>query len=83
MIRGMAGNTARSAPWGREEATLFGSRLRRLREAAGLTQEELASKAGLSARAISVLKRGERKHPHTVRSLAEALDLSEDERASL
>jgi hypothetical protein len=30
-----------------------------------------------------VLERGERKRPHTVRSLAEALDLSEDERASL
>jgi transcriptional regulator with XRE-family HTH domain len=85
MIPHMARNTARSAPWGREEATLFGPRLRLLREAAGLTQEELASKAGLSARAISVLERGERKrpYPHTVRSLAEALDLSEDERASL
>ena len=28
----------------------FGARLRRLREGAGLTQEELASRAGLSAR---------------------------------
>lgn len=63
----------------------FGGRLRRLREAAGLTQEELAERAGLSRKAISVLERGERKrpYPHTVRSLADALGLSEDERASL
>jgi predicted ATPase/DNA-binding XRE family transcriptional regulator len=63
----------------------FGVRLRRLREAAGLTQEELADRAGLSRKAISVLERGERKrpYPHTVRSLADALGLSEDERASL
>ena len=59
--------------------------MRRQREAAGLTQEELASKAGLSARAISSLERGERKHPypHTARSLADALGLPEDERSSL
>src|SRR5918998_6598638 len=63
----------------------FGVRLRRLREGAGLTQEELASRAGLSARAISSLERGERKHPHphTVRSLADALGLADDERAAL
>jgi DNA-binding XRE family transcriptional regulator len=46
----------------------FGSRLRQLREAAGLTQEELALRAGLSPRAISALERGERQrpYPHTV-----------------
>ena len=84
MLLGMAGNASRSAPWGQEEAP-FGALLRRQREAAGLTQEELASKAGLSARAISVLERGERKrpYPHTVRSIADALGLSEGERASL
>ena len=60
-------------------------RLRRLREAAGLTQEELAFRAGLSPNAISDLERGKtrRPHPHTVRSLANTLELSEDERASL
>jgi predicted ATPase/transcriptional regulator with XRE-family HTH domain len=64
---------------------LFGARLRRLREAAGFTQEELAERAGLSRKAISVLERGERKrpYPHTVRSLADALGLSEGERAFL
>lgn len=65
--------------------TPFGLRLRRLREGASLTQEELASRAGLSTRAISGLERGERKHPypHTARSLADALGLADDERASL
>jgi predicted ATPase/DNA-binding XRE family transcriptional regulator len=59
--------------------------LRQLREAAGLTQEELASRAGLTAKAISMLERGERRrpYPHTVRSLADALGLSQDERAAL
>jgi predicted ATPase/DNA-binding XRE family transcriptional regulator len=63
----------------------FGTRLRRFREAAGLTQEELASGAEVSAKAISSLERGARRrpYPHTVSSLAEALDLSEEERASL
>ena len=63
----------------------FGKRLRRLREAAALTQEELAGRAGLSPNAISDLERGRRRrpYPHTVRSLADALELSGEERASL
>ncbi len=63
----------------------FGARLRRLREAAGLTQEELAERAGLTAKGISDLERGRRRrpYPHTVRSLADALGLSEGERGSL
>src|SRR3712207_710939 len=68
-----------------EQDLTFGSRLRQLRGAAGLTQEELALRAGLSPRAISALERGERQrpYPHTVRTLANALGLSEEERASL
>jgi predicted ATPase/DNA-binding XRE family transcriptional regulator len=68
-----------------EHSAPFGARLRKLREAAGLTQEELAWRAGLTAKAISVLERGERKRPfpHTVRAIADALELSENERASL
>ena len=63
----------------------FGARLRRLREAASLTQEELASRAGLSSDAVSKLERSQRTrpHPHTVRALADALNLSEDEREAL
>jgi predicted ATPase len=68
-----------------EQEPTFGARLRRLREVSGLTQEELASRAGLTSNAVSALERGTRKHPypHTVRSLADALGLSEDERTSL
>ena len=63
----------------------FGAKLRQLREAAGLTQEELAQKAGLTVRGISDLERGARNrpYPHTVRSLADALELPEDDRAAL
>ena len=63
----------------------FGIRLRGLRKDAGLTQQELAERAGLSLNAINALERGARKHPypHTVRSLADALGLSEEERSSL
>jgi predicted ATPase/DNA-binding XRE family transcriptional regulator len=59
--------------------------LRQLREAAALTQEELAERAGLTAKGISDLERGARRrpYPHTVRSLADALELAEDERAAL
>jgi predicted ATPase/DNA-binding XRE family transcriptional regulator len=68
-----------------QEETAFGARLRRLREFAGLTQEELASRAGLTPNAVSALERGLRKrpYPHTVRSLSDALELSEEERATL
>ena len=63
----------------------IGARVRALREAAGMTQEELAFRAGLTPNAVGDLERGKtrRPYPHTVRSLADALGLSEDERASL
>ncbi len=62
----------------------FGERLRRLREAAGLTQEELAERAGLTPKGIGALERGDRKYPYpnTVQVLAGALNLSGDERAA-
>src|SRR5262249_7799251 len=53
--------------------------LRDHREAAGLSQEELADRAGISAQAGGALERGQRRrpHPHTVRALARALALSD------
>ena len=56
----------------------FGTQLKALREAAGYTQEELATIAGLSVHAVSALERGERRRPQvdTVRALSAALDLT-------
>jgi predicted ATPase/DNA-binding XRE family transcriptional regulator len=56
----------------------FGAQLKALREAAGYTQEELATIAGLSVQAVSALERGQRRRPHveTVRALSAAFDLS-------
>src|SRR3712207_7119137 len=60
----------------------FGELLRRYRVAAGLTQEELAERAGLSARGIVALETGERRVPRraTVALLADALALSPHDR---
>jgi predicted ATPase/transcriptional regulator with XRE-family HTH domain len=60
----------------------FGLLLRRLRLAAGLTQEALAERAHLSQRGINDLERGARRLPHrdTVQLLADALALSAPER---
>jgi predicted ATPase/DNA-binding XRE family transcriptional regulator len=63
----------------------FGAQLKGLREAAGFTQEELATIAGLSVHGVSALERGERRRPHleTVRALSAALDLSGASRDAL
>ena len=63
----------------------FGAQLKALREAAGYTQEELATIAGLSVHAVSALERGERRRPHveTVRALSAALDLTGPTRDAL
>ena len=55
----------------------FGELLRRERRAAGLTQEELAEKSGLSVRALGDLERGRIARPRrrTVRRIADALNL--------
>jgi predicted ATPase/transcriptional regulator with XRE-family HTH domain len=62
----------------------FADLLRQRRIAAGLTQQELAERAGLSARGIGDLERGARTRPHpdTVRRLAAALDVRGAERAA-
>jgi predicted ATPase/DNA-binding CsgD family transcriptional regulator/transcriptional regulator with XRE-family HTH domain len=63
----------------------FGLLLQQYRAAAGLSQEELAERAGLSKRGISDLERGQRRSPHpaTVRRLADALGLEGADRARL
>ena len=56
----------------------FGEHLKALREAAGFTQDELATIAGLSVHAVSAIERGERRRPRleTLRALGAALDLT-------
>ena len=51
--------------------------LRRHRNSANITQEDLAGRAGLTPQAVGLLERGERRRPHrhTVGKLAEALGL--------
>ncbi|WP_448575369.1 helix-turn-helix domain-containing protein [Thermomicrobium sp.] len=57
----------------------FGQRLRLARRRAGLTQEELARRAGLTVGAYRRVERG-RVHPYagTVVALARALEVSTD-----
>jgi transcriptional regulator with XRE-family HTH domain len=70
------------APGGGEPAR-FGALLRRHRLAAGLTQEALAERAGLSARGLQDLEKGARRPlAATVRRLAGALSLSPEEGAA-
>src|SRR5437763_1401139 len=70
---------------GAEEGDAFGPLLRRLRLAAGLTQEALAARAGLSPRGVQDLERGVRRAPRkdTLELLARALQLSAPDRAAL
>src|SRR5947209_1946917 len=84
--------SARFSRWARGISTMatdrqptFGDLLRSFRATAGLTQEMLAERAGLSGRAISDLERGLRTKPrrYTVTMLADALGLSADERRRL
>jgi len=66
-------------------STSFGSLLRSLRQAASLSQEELAQRARLSVKAVGALERGERlrPYPNTVRALADALGASVEARTAL
>jgi tetratricopeptide (TPR) repeat protein/DNA-binding XRE family transcriptional regulator len=68
---------------GTGEGTGFGTRLSACRRSAGLTQQELAGRSGLSVRAISNLELGRATlpHPDTVHRLADALGLQGDRRA--
>jgi predicted ATPase len=68
-----------------EPAAGFGLVLRGLRLSAGLSQEALAQRAGLSTDAVAALERGRRTRPRafTLGLLADALALSAAERARL
>jgi DNA-binding SARP family transcriptional activator/tetratricopeptide (TPR) repeat protein/DNA-binding XRE family transcriptional regulator len=63
----------------------FGTRLRSYREAAGLTQDRLAERAGLSAAAVQDIEQGRTTRPRSgsVTRLAQALHLSGDQHAQL
>jgi len=58
-------------------------RTRRLR--AGMTQESLAERSGLTVDTVGALERGLRKrlYPHTARAIADALNFTDAERAEL
>ncbi|TMC28406.1 MAG: XRE family transcriptional regulator [Chloroflexi bacterium] len=67
------------------EKTSFRTLLKHYRQAAGLSQEALAARAGLSARAISDLERGINRTPRydTLELLSSALSLSSQQQALL
>ena len=63
----------------------FGVALRRLRTAAGLTQERLAERSGISATGVAALEAGRRTTPrlNTVGLLCDALGVDPQQRAAL
>src|SRR5688572_16726260 len=65
-----------------DDGGTFSDLVRQARRAANLSQEELAARAGLSARGISDLERGVIRTPHkdTIELLADALNLSAGDR---
>src|SRR3989440_1126053 len=67
------------------EKASFSTLLKHYRQAAGLSQEALAARAGLSARAISDLERGVNRTPRydTLECLSSALSLSSQQHALL
>ena len=84
--RGPASARSRAgARWPSMSDPPFGSMVRRYRRDAGLTQEELADRAGLSTRTISDLERGLNSTPQaaTLDMLCEALNLSPEARLTL
>ena len=71
--------------WVMTELAAFGRELRRLRTSAGLSQEQLAERSGVSVRTIRSLEKASarRPRPSTVGRLADALDLTGDRRRTL
>jgi tetratricopeptide (TPR) repeat protein/transcriptional regulator with XRE-family HTH domain len=70
---------------GAKRSTVFGTALRGCRVAAGLTQEELARRSGISVRAISDMERGRTTRPfmRSIRLLADAMTLTGTTRRQL
>ena len=69
---------------GTREDGSFGNLLKDMRLASGLTQDELAERAGMSVRGLRYLELGSRRpYPDTIRRLADALDPSPADRAAL
>lgn len=66
-----------------DDGGAFGSYLRACRRAAGLSQQELAERAGLSSRTIGNMERGASKWPYrdSLHRLADALELRDNARA--
>jgi len=81
----MPGRTAAEGRWPvpDETAPEFGALLRQLRIEAGLTQEELAERSGVSCRSVSDLERGINRTARkmTTQLLADALGLEGERRA--
>ncbi len=67
-----------------ESGDPFSALLRRYRQAAALSQEDLARRAGMSVAAISTLERGRRTSPRpdTLQLLAAALELTPEQRVA-
>ena len=72
-------------PGGTADRSGIAAHLKRLRLRAGLSQEALAEKAGVSVATIGALEEGQRRrpYPNTLRALADSLDLSAADRATL
>jgi predicted ATPase/class 3 adenylate cyclase/DNA-binding CsgD family transcriptional regulator len=83
-VTGETGATGRETGAAGAPAAAFGALLRAHRRAAGLTQEALAARAGLSRRGLQHLEAGDaRPYPATLDALATALDLPPQERVRL
>lgn len=59
-----------------ESATTTGDRVRSAREAAGLSREALAARAGVALRTLARIELGEDMRLGTLTSIARALDVS-------
>jgi predicted ATPase/DNA-binding XRE family transcriptional regulator len=69
---------AHAQRWASASVADFGALLKRLRLQVGLSQEELAERAGISAKAVGSYERGDRRAPHrdTLALIVDALGIS-------